>query len=141
MPFDFDKDIRFDRYGDISFFSNDIELVTGETDVLYQNVLDRLISNNGDLELNEDYGANLSSLIGQTDKSKIESWIQGYVKTSLTRDSFLSPEQINIITFMEQDKVFLRVRIYDAALSGQMEQSFVINSIFNTSSGILYVTD
>lgn len=134
-------DIKFDKYGDIEFFNNDIKLIEGEIDVLYQNVVDRLKTNFGDYKLNINFGANLNSFIGKKNGSELESLISKSIIKSLTYDDYLKPSQVNAIAISEQEKVYVRISIYPDNNSYTVNDEFTINTIFDIASGLFYVTD
>lgn len=137
------KDIKFDRYGDFSFFSNDIETITGTNDIMYQNTIDRLISNFGDYSLNgrSSIGADLSSLIGRPVTESLEVLVRSNIVLSLTSDGFLDVEEVNVITFVDHDNILIRINVAPTGLVYPLSSAFRINSIFHTSSGLLHVTD
>jgi hypothetical protein len=134
------KDVKFDRYGDYSFFGNDINTVSSAKDILYQNIIDRLISNFNDYELDPTLGADISSNIGRRNSLDLEVKIKEKVKAALVSDSFLDPNEVVITTMREDERIFLRISILQGT-SRTMKELFKINTIFNTSSGLLYATN
>jgi len=132
-------DIEFDRYGDMSFVGNDLSFVFTDIDYLYQNVIDRLISNFGDYLLYEDYGANMSSYIGSNTNTELEAKIVDSIRRSLTKDNFIKTELIDIVTMLDHNSILIKIQI-GGDLFG-VTDIMIINSIFNTSSGLLYVTN
>lgn len=136
---DYKSDIKFDRYGDMSFLGNDIELLFNERDVVYQNVIDRLISNFADYKYNFPYGANISSFIGKNAQTSEESIVDSVINV-LTYDNFLPRYAVSVISFLENDKIHLRIDINTGG-SLFLFDSITINSVFNTSTGLLHVTN
>ncbi len=134
------KDIKFDRFGDYCFFGNDLEMISSRKDVLYQNVMDRMISNFNDYELDPTLGADISSSIGLRNSAALESKVKEKIKTALVSDGFLDPNEVVITSLRENEKIFLRVSVLQGT-SNTMKELFKINTIFNTSSGLLYATN
>lgn len=132
------KDIEFDRYGDISFIGNDISTISNERDILYQNTIDRLISNFSDYKNNESFGANISGYIGKN-ASKVGPEIVNSVIYSLTNDGFLNKDNINVMYLVDIDTIHLRIDIIFGQIS--LYETIIINSTFNTSSGLFHVTN
>ena len=135
-----EKDIKFDRYGDISFIGNDIDIISNHKDILYQNIIDRLITNFDDYELYPSVGANLSSFIGRSTIG-IESSIQNSVLSALTSDSLLEPRQITMVVIREAEKVFMKISIRSDIEISNVAEEIIINAIYNTSSGMFYATN
>ena len=135
------KDIKFDRYGDISFIGNDIDTIGEYRDIIYQNVIDRLITNINDYELYPNYGANLSYFKGKNVLRSIEDGIQARVVKVLTSDGFLSPHQVTVIAIRDIDVVMLRITIRSDQYHASVAEEFKINAIYNTSSGMLHATN
>ena len=133
------RDIEFDRYGDMSFVGNDISMTIRDIDYVYQNIIDRIITNFGDYYLYNNMGANLSSYIGTRVDTRLEAAIIKSIKDSLTKDGFLSPELIDILTLVDNDSVMIKIQIGEDGHG--ISEKLIINSIFNTSSGLLYVTN
>lgn len=133
-----DKDIEFDRYGDMSFIGNDISLTNNEFDYKYQHIIDRLITNFDDYYLTPNVGADLSSYIGSRVNSALEENIISSIRISLTRDLLVATESLDIITLIDKDTVLIKIQIGGAAYQAE---TIIINSIFNTSSGLFYVTN
>ncbi len=134
-----DTDIEFDRYGDISFLGNDISFLFTDKDYLYQNVIDRIITNFNDYFLYPNYGANLSFFIGSTTNAALEQDIIRSIKKSLTIDNFLTPESIDIATMIDFDSILIKIQIGGDIFG--ISERIIINSVFNTSSGLFYVTN
>jgi len=133
------KDIEYDRYGDISFIGNDISFLMREVDYIYQNSIDRIITNFNDYYLYKDFGANISSFIGTTVSPLLEEKIVKSIIRALTIDNFLSREQISIATLEDNDSILVKIEIGTGLFS--INENITINSIFNTSSGLFYVTN
>lgn len=139
MPaIDSQHDLRFDRYGDISFFGNDISIISERSDIIYQNVVDRLISNFGDNKFLRYYGANISSFIGKN-ASRIEADVIASVIRSLTHDGYMPTSMFTVLTLLDNDKIYIRIDINNTGRN--IPDSIKINAVFNTSSGMLHVTN
>lgn len=136
-----DKDIKFDRYGDISFIGNDLDTLSEYRDIVYQNVIDRLITNFGDYELAPNYGADLSSFKGKNVLSGIEDKIRSNIIKALIADNFLDLGQINVIAIRDVDVVMIRISINSYEQHLPIAEEFTINAIYNTSSGMLHATN
>lgn len=132
-------DIEFDRYGDISMFGNDMSVVRDSLDYVYQNVVDRLITNQGDYDLYREFGANISGYIGRKNDIALEEDVVKSIRRSLTDDGFLDNQLIHIVSIRNTDSLLIKITIGNALDS--LSEQIVINSIFNTSSGLLYVTN
>lgn len=133
------KDILFDRYGDVSFANNDLDFIDNRGDILYQNVLHRLISNFGDWKNYPDMGANFSGFIGKPVNAKLEDDIRKRVEYCLTSDDFLSSANFSVTTLASQDRVLVRVNVVLG--TGQFATDrFVVNTIFNSTTGLLYAS-
>ena len=132
------KDIEFDRFGDISFIGNDISTISNERDIIYQNAVDRLISNFSDYKNNEDFGANISSYIGKK-AHVVGPEIEDSIVHALTHDGFLSKSNINIMHIVDIDTIHIRIDIIYGQIS--LYETIRINSTFNTSSGLFHVTN
>jgi len=132
-------DLEFDRFGDLSLFGNDLSILNSSLDFTYQNVIDRLITNFGDYDLYRSFGANISSYIGANNTAELEEAVIRSIKRSLTDDGFLSIAAVSIVSLREDAALFLKITIGNPL--NALEEKIVINSIFNTSSGLLYVTN
>lgn len=133
------SDIKFDRYGDIEFFGNDISVLRTRQDILYQNVVDRVISNIDDYRTMSDYGANLSGSIGKMNTEDLETEIEDRIMWSLTHDNFLDDSSISINTARNKDKMHVRIDVLGGLLS--VHDSFKVMMIYNTQSGMMYATN
>ncbi|MDB4533410.1 hypothetical protein N9242_00960 [Vicingaceae bacterium] len=131
-------DIEFDRHGDISFVGNDISMINSDLDYNYQNVIDRLITNFDDYYLSPNVGANLSSFIGQNINSDLENNIVDNIRIALTSDGFIPVEKLSIATLIDVDSILIKIQVGD---NSYLTETIIINSIFNTSSGLFYVTN
>lgn len=134
------KDIKFDRYGDISFLGNDINTLSSEQDIFYQNIMDRLISNFDDYRLYPELGANISGEIGSKVSPELETRIKNNIVAALTFDNFLEKRDFLVITFSRRDKVYIKITVFGSNALG-LQERFEVNSIFHTSSGTLYAAD
>lgn len=135
-----DKDIKFDAYGDFEIIGNDIGVLQDEKDIIYQNVIDRLISNFGDYALNERFGADLSSCIGKSNDEEIEEDVHQRIINALTKDGLIFPSQLSVLVLKKEHKVFIKISIL-SKFQGSLIEEFSINTIFNLASGMLYVTN
>lgn len=131
------SDIEFDRYGDMSFLGNDISTIGHRLDFVYQNVIDRLMTNFGDYYLYPNFGANTSSYIGKTNDAELEVKVTNAIRRALTHDEFILSDSLTIVSDRSGGAMFIKLLIGAAYLS--LSEDIVINSIFNTSSGLLYV--
>lgn len=132
------EDVKFDRYGDVSFLGNDIDTITDRSDILHQNVVDRLISNFADYKHKYYFGANCSGFIGKP-AHLIEEDVIFSIRRSLTDDDFLSPSMVKILSLVDGELIHIRIDI-DGGIGKIIPESIKINSVFNTSSGTLHVT-
>jgi len=132
-------DIEFDRYGDISFSGDSISILHSKIDYMHQSVIDRVFTNHGDYYLNPTYGANLSQLIGARVDAILENRIQTRVRASLADDPILTEHELAMATVQMQAAVYLKLEVGGGNLS--ISETLNIDSIFNTSSGINYVTN
>ncbi len=142
MTISITKDLLFDRYGDIRFNYGDIITIEEKGDIFYQNVIHRLITNFNDIKTDPSAGANLSSLIGQPVNSALEERVKNRIFYCLTIDKLLNKNEIEVITYPQNDKIFTRIYIYLDGIPGTLlaTEKLTINSLFNPSSGLLYAT-
>lgn len=131
------RDLEFDRFGDFSFIGSDISAIDHNLDIVYQNVVDRLITNFGDYFLYPGTGANLSSFIGKRNNKELEDKVKASIVRSLTSERFLPSSMITVASQRSRHSMFIKISIGDSFDS--VSEKIVINSIFNTSSGLLYV--
>lgn len=136
---DIDQDIKFDKYGDINFIGNDIETITTEYDILYQNVVDRLISNFGDYKLDSSFGADISGSIGRGNNAELEKVIRQKIIKALTVDGFISPSDLHVITARHNEKVLIRIDVIGGGES--ISDTFKVTTTYNTISGLFYATN
>jgi hypothetical protein len=136
---DIESDLKFDRYGDLSFIGNDVETISSEEDILYQNIVDRLISNFGDYQLNRDFGADISGSIGRSNTASLESKVRQKVTRALTVDGFINPSDISVLTTRHNEKMLVRVDVIGGGL--MLTDSFKVTAIYNTISGLFYATN
>lgn len=135
------KDLKFDRFGDISFTGTDVDLISFNEEIIYQNVLDRLITNFNDYDLLPNYGADFSGSIGKKVDSELEFQIEDKVMRALTYDAFLSVSELSIQVLKEQSSVFVRVTVLGISTGVDIEDQIVVNTIFNTESGTLHASN
>jgi len=133
------RDIEFDRYGDMSFIGNDISFIFTDIDYLYQNTIDRLITNFNDYYLYRNLGANLSSFIGGKVNSDTENKIIRNITHSLTDDGLIPIELLDVVTLIDGNSILVKIQV--GGDGHGISELFTVNSIFNTSSGLLYVTN
>ena len=134
-----DQELKFGRYGDFGFLGSDFDVITNNNDIAYQNVLDRLISNLGDYSMYSEYGADLSSNIGRNNNARLESEIKERISYSLTNDGFMSPVDFMVSTMRSNEKILIRIDVLGN--TPVIEDSFRVNAIYNTSSGMTYATN
>ncbi len=133
------KDISFDLYGDIKFNYGDITLIDDIGDIFYQNAMERIITNFGDIKTLPESGADLNSSIGKTVNNALQKEIENKIIYSLTVDNFLSNNEIEVITVPQDDKIFVRVNLYINGSTNQVAgEKVTINCIYNISSGLMY---
>lgn len=140
MATEINSDIRFDEFGDISLFGNDINVISDYRDILYQNILIRLITNAGDTQLNPEFGANLQSLIGMRNGSELESLAKAYVIKALTSDGFLSPQDLVIAALADKHELYLRISV--VGMTGiSFTEILRVNTVLNTNTGQLHAVN
>lgn len=140
MALSLTKDIIFDRYGDLRFNYGDILTTESYADIVYQNVMTRIITNFGDYKNDTSFGANTSSQIGKPVNATAEQNIKNKIIYVLTYDSFLQPSEVNVLTLSQGDRIFARINIFINQGTTLMTDKITINSIFNAASGSLYGT-
>jgi hypothetical protein len=138
MALNLSKDIIFDRYGDICFNYGDILTTESYSDIIYQNVMTRLITNFGDYKNEASFGANVSSLVGKPANATSELSIKNKIIYVLTYDSFLQASEVNVLTLSQGDRIFARINIFINQGTTLITDKITINSIFNAASGSLY---
>ena len=131
------KDVKFDRYGDLHLLGNDLNVVTDNMSIMYQNVMDRLMTNFNDYDLAENYGADYSGLIGLPVNEELEQEVEVRAVKALTGDGFISPRDLMVITLSGNNKVFIRISIKNNIEGISFTDEFIVNAIYNTSSGTL----
>lgn len=135
------KDILFDAVGgDIRFNYSDIVVLDDKEDILYQNVVHRVITNFGDLKLNTQTGADLSREIGKPITPDLLMVIKGKVINALTLDKFLKREEIEVIVVPNNDNILIRINVYTEGQSSflRVPEKITINTVFNPLSGLIY---
>ena len=126
------RDLRMDKYGDISFSGYDIKSTRNENDIVVQNSAHR------DLFLHKLYGANLQSFIGRKINQNLAVEIQRSIVDSLTSDNFLNASQLSVIPILDRDKIFFKISVGTTGdfLTNRENE---LNIVFSPSGGIRYV--
>lgn len=132
------RDLRMDKYGDISFSGYDIKSTRNENDIVVQNSAHRIMTGHGDLYLHRLYGANLESFIGRKITEGLATEIQRSIVKSLTSDNFLNASQLSVIPIVDRDKIFFKISV---GTTGDFltDRENEINIVFSPSGGIRYV--
>ena len=132
------RDLRMDKYGDISFSGYDIKSTRNENDIVVQNSAHRIMTGHGDLYLHRLYGANLESFIGRKITEGLATEIQRSIVKSLTSDNFLNASQLSVIPIVDRDKIFFKISV---GTTGDFltDRENEINIVFSSSGGIRYV--
>lgn len=132
------RDLRMDKYGDISFSGYDIKSTRNENDIVVQNSEHRIMTGHGDLYLHRLYGANLESFIGRKITEGLATEIQRSIVKSLTSDNFLNASQLSVIPIVDRDKIFFKISV---GTTGDFltDRKNEINIVFSPSGGIRYV--
>ena len=132
------RDLRMDKYGDISFSGYDIKSTRNENDIVVQNSAHRIMTSHRDLFLHKLYGANLQSFIGRKINQNLAVEIQRSIVDSLTSDNFLNASQLSVIPILDRDKIFFKISIGTTGdfLTNRENE---LNIVFSPSGGIRYV--
>lgn len=132
------RDLRMDKYGDISFSGYDIKSTTNENDIVVQNSAHRIMSSHRDLFFHKLYGANLQSFIGRKINDSLVTEMQRAIVESLTSDNFLNNFQLSVIPIADRDKVFFKISVGTTGdfLTNRENE---LNIVFSPSGGIRYV--
>lgn len=132
------RDLRMDKYGDISFSGYDIKSTRNENDIVVQNSAHRIMTSHRDLFLHKLYGANLQSFIGRKINQNLAVEIQRSIVDSLTSDNFLNASQLSVIPILDRDKIFFKVSVGTTGdfLTNRENE---LNIVFSPSGGIRYV--
>nr|DAD60282.1 MAG TPA: baseplate wedge protein [Bacteriophage sp.] len=132
------RELRMDKYGDISFSGYDIKSTRNENDIVIQNAAHRIMTSHRDLYLHRLYGANLQSFIGRKINDGLVKEMQRAIVDSLTSDNFLNAAQISVIPIPDRDKVFFKISVGTTGdfLTNRENE---LNIIFSPSGGIRYV--
>lgn len=133
------SDIVFNDYGDIEFVNGSILVTKNEIDILRQNATDRIKTAFGDYKLNKNIGANIQDFIGKAVDEIMLVRIQDSIIRALSFDGFLNRENIQCVAIeTSPGSIFIKTEIYTNIL-GYSFTTMSINSIFNTTNGILNV--
>lgn len=132
------RDLRMDKYGDISFSGYDIKSTRNENDIVVQNSAHRIMTSHRDLFLHKLYGANLQSFIGRKINQNLAVEIQRSIVDSLTSDNFLNASQLSVIPILDRDKIFFKISVGTTGdfLTNRENE---LNVVFSPSGGIRYV--
>ena len=132
------RDLRMDKYGDISFSGYDIKSTRNENDIAVQNSAHRIMTSHRDLFLHKLYGANLQSFIGRKINQNLAIEIQRSIVDSLTSDNFLNASQLSVIPILDRDKIFFKISVGTTGdfLTNRENE---LNIVFSPSGGIRYV--
>lgn len=132
------RDLRMDKYGDISFSGYDIKSTRNENDIVVQNSAHRIMTSHRDLFLHKLYGANLQSFIGRKINQNLAVEIQRSIVDSLTSDNFLNASQLSVIPILDRDKIFFKISVGTTGdfLTNRENE---LNIVFSPSRGIRYV--
>lgn len=132
------RDLRMDKYGDISFSGYDIKSTRNENDIVVQNSAHRIMTSHRDLFLHKLYGANLQSFIGRKINQNLAVEIQRSIVDSLTSDNFLNASQLSVIPILDRDKIFFKISVGTTGdfLTNRENE---LNIAFSPSGGIRYV--
>ena len=132
------RDLRMDKYGDISFSGYDIKSTRNENDIVVQNSAHRIMTSHRDLFLHKLYGANLQSFIGRKINQGLAVEIQRSIVDSLTSDNFLNVSQLSVIPILDRDKIFFKISVGTTGdfLTNRENE---LNIVFSPSGGIRYV--
>lgn len=132
------RDLRMDKYGDISFSGYDIKSTRNENDIVVQNSAHRIMTSHRDLFLHKLYGANLQSFIGRKINQGLAVEIQRSIVDSLTSDNFLNASQLSVIPILDRDKIFFKISVGTTGdfLTNRENE---LNIVFSPSGGIRYV--
>lgn len=132
------RDLRMDKYGDISFGGYDIKTTINENDIVVQNSAHRIMTGHGELFLHRLYGANLQSFIGRKVNEQLATEMQRSIVQSLTSDNFLNASQISVIPIVDRDIIFFKISVGTTGdfLTNRENE---LNIVFSPSGGIRYV--
>lgn len=132
------RDLRMDKYGDISFSGYDIKSTRNENDIVVQNSAHRIMTSHRDLFLHKLYGANLQSFIGRKINQNLAVEIQRSIVDSLISDNFLNASQLSVIPILDRDKIFFKISVGTTGdfLTNRENE---LNIVFSPSGGIRYV--
>ena len=132
------RDLRMDKYGDISFSGYDIKSTRNENDIVVQNSAHRIMTSHRDLFLHKLYGENLQSFIGRKINQNLAVEIQRSIVDSLTSDNFLNASQLSVIPILDRDKIFFKISVGTTGdfLTNRENE---LNIVFSPSGGIRYV--
>ena len=131
------KDVYFGKYGDFQFGTGDVRTINTPTEIVKQNVIDRVRSSMSDY-LNENPAvANLQSLIGRTDDLAIERGAEKQIKQALTIDGFLQPGDFDVVAWKDKHTLYIKLTVLIQNGTG-LTEVVNINYIFNTVTGLQY---
>lgn len=133
------KDLEFDEYGDIDLVSGDIAILSDQTSILRQNILDRIKTSFGDYDLYPKLGADLSGFIGKPNLKELSNRINENISYSLTFDGFLKRQDFDIEIVQEKESIYIKLEI-PTLIRITSEDTLSINILFNTITGSIYAS-
>lgn len=128
-------DLQFDQFGDFELTKGDIVTIDSQIVILKQNIIDRLITANNDYELQKQFGANISGLIGLLSDKEVEARARSGILYALTSDGFLDASKINIFAKKIHEKLLIKIEI--SVLHIQQEP-IAISFIFTNNRTFTY---
>lgn len=134
---DITEDIYFGKYGDIQYGTGDIRTISTQPEIIKQNLIDRIRSQVDDYYIYNPAVANLQSLIGRQDDSKIEADAEKFIRNSLTVDGFLSPGDFDIVAWKQKHELYIKLSVIISSGIG-MSEKVNISYIYNTVTGLHY---
>lgn len=133
-------EVKFDPYGDIEFFSGDIEVISGEHDIIYQLMVDRITSSDGDYDLLEDYSASISGYMGRPVDQSLADEIRKKLYYILTHDLLVDPKALTVLTKPSGNKILIRLSL-GAPGTSLISENINIKASLDVSTGMVYVTN
>lgn len=119
--------ISFDS--DWTFDSQDILILTDQSEIILQGIKDRLATDYGDYELNKKYGFNSQAFIGRpADENTAEDLVTA-MSHVLTFDRFLSQISFNILWILDKHSIVFRLILADES---------AITFTYNSNAGLTF---
>lgn len=131
------EDIYFGKYGDIQYGTGDIRTIQTQPEIVRQNVVDRIRQSIDDYYIYNPAVANLQSLIGRQDDTKIESDAEKFIRNALTVDGFLQPGDFDVVAWKQKHELYIKLSIIIQSGMGVSEK-VNISYIYNTVTGLHY---